>query len=87
MRQKSMQMELLLEGRGNAPRVERSGEARPAVQGDERSGINDLMERVIERENCLRALKRVRSNKGSPGIDGMTVEALPEYLRENWERT
>jgi RNA-directed DNA polymerase len=85
MRQKSMQMELLLEGRGNAPRVERSGEARPAVQGDERSGINDLMERVIERENCLRALKRVRSNKGSPGIDGMTVEALPQYLREHWE--
>jgi RNA-directed DNA polymerase len=61
------------------------GEARPAVQGDERSGINDLMERVIERENCLRALKRVRSNKGSPGIDGMTVEALPQYLREHWE--
>jgi RNA-directed DNA polymerase len=85
MRQKSMQMELLLEGRGNAPRGERSGEARPAVQGEERSGINDLMERVIERENCLRALKRVRSNKGSPGIDGMTVEALPQYLREHWE--
>jgi hypothetical protein len=36
MRQKSMQMELLLEGRGEAPRVERSGEARPAVQGEER---------------------------------------------------
>jgi RNA-directed DNA polymerase len=43
------------------------------------------MERVVERENCLRALKRVRSNKGSPGIDGVTVEALPPYLREHWE--
>jgi RNA-directed DNA polymerase len=82
----SMQMELLLEGRGEAPRVERSGEAIRAVQGDERSGVGDLMERVVERENCLRALKRVRKNKGSPGIDGMRVEELPEYLRENWER-
>jgi RNA-directed DNA polymerase len=85
-RQKSMQIELRLEGRGEAPRVERSDEAGLAVRGDERSGVDDLMERVVERENCLRALKRVRGNKGSPGIDGMRVEELPEYLRENWER-
>jgi RNA-directed DNA polymerase len=85
-RQMSMQMELLLEGRGEAPRVERSGEAMPAAQGDERSGVGDLMEKVVERDNLLRALKRVRKNKGSAGIDGMPVEALPEYLRENWER-
>jgi RNA-directed DNA polymerase len=85
-RQMTMQMELLLEGRGEAPRVERSDEAGPAVRGDERSGIDDLMERIVERENCLRALKRVRQNRGSPGIDGMRVEELPEYLRENWER-
>ncbi|HEX2093685.1 MAG TPA: group II intron reverse transcriptase/maturase [Longimicrobiaceae bacterium] len=44
------------------------------------------MERVVERANCLAALKRVRKNKGSPGIDGMRVEELPDYLRENWER-
>lgn len=81
-----MQMELLLEGRGEAPRVERSDEARLAVQGDEHSGTDGLMERVVERENCFRALKRVRKNKGSAGIDGMRVEELPEYLRENWER-
>jgi len=85
-RQMSMQMELLLEGRGEAPRVERSDEARLTVGGDERSGIGDLMERVVERENCLRALKRVRKNKGSPGIDGMRVEDLSEYLQENWGR-
>jgi len=35
-----------------------------------------LMEEVCERENCLQALKRVKSNKGSPGIDGMTVGEL-----------
>jgi RNA-directed DNA polymerase len=43
-----------------------------------------LMEEVCERENCLRALKRVKSNKGSPGIDGMTVAELPGYLKEHW---
>ena len=43
-----------------------------------------LMEEVCERENCWRAFKRVKSNKGSPGIDGMTVEQLPDYLKEHW---
>src|ERR1700677_4939578 len=43
-----------------------------------------LMEEVCERENCLQAYKRVKSNKGGPGIDGMTVEQLPGYLLEHW---
>ena len=43
-----------------------------------------LMEEVCERENCLQAYKRVKSNKGSPGIDGMTVEQLPGPLKEHW---
>jgi len=42
------------------------------------------MERVIERGNLLRALKRVQQNQGSPGVDGLTVEELPDYLREHW---
>jgi group II intron reverse transcriptase/maturase len=79
-------MELLLEGRGEAPRVEQSGEAFSAARGDERSGVDDLVEKVVERDNLVRALKRVRQNKGSAGIDGMRVEELPEYLRGNWER-
>ena len=36
-----------------------------------------LMEEVCERENCKQALKRVKANKGSPGVDGMTVQRLP----------
>ncbi len=84
--QKSRQLELPLEGRGEAPSVQRSGEAPTASDGNERSGASDLMERVCERANLQAALKRVRKNKGSPGIDGMTVEELPEYLRENWPR-
>jgi len=43
------------------------------------------MERVVERGNVKAALKRVRQNKGSPGVDGMTVDELPKYLVENWE--
>ena len=43
-----------------------------------------LLARVLERENLQRALKQVRQNKGAPGIDGMTVDALPEYLQHHW---
>jgi hypothetical protein len=43
------------------------------------------MEEVVWRGNAKAALKRVRQNKGSPGIDGMTVDELPEYLADHWE--
>ena len=43
-----------------------------------------LLERVLERANLQRALKQVRSNQGAPGIDGMTVDELPDYLRHHW---
>jgi RNA-directed DNA polymerase len=43
-----------------------------------------LMDRVLERSNLQRALKQVRSNRGAPGIDGMSVDALPSYLKEHW---
>jgi RNA-directed DNA polymerase len=42
-----------------------------------------LMEEVCEWENCKQALQRVKANKGSPGVDGMTVEELPEYLKQH----
>jgi len=42
------------------------------------------MEEVCERENCKQALRRVKANKGSPGLDGMTVEKLSGYLKEHW---
>jgi RNA-directed DNA polymerase len=51
---------------------------------ESQAGTERLMEEVCERGNLKQALRRVRSNKGSPGIDGMTVEELPDYLRENW---
>ena len=86
MPQKTRQLELPLDGRGEAPRSERSAEAPTAVNGNERPGASGLMEAVCERRNLQAALKRVRSNKGSPGIDGMTVDDLPDFLREHWPR-
>ena len=44
------------------------------------------MQRVLARPNLMRALKRVRRNKGSAGIDGMTVDELPDWLKEHWPR-
>jgi RNA-directed DNA polymerase len=61
-------------------------EASPAGSGDERLGSSDLLEQACERQNLRAALKRVRQNAGSPGIDGMTVEELPDYLRVHWPR-
>lgn len=43
-----------------------------------------LMEEVVRRDNLFRALKRVQSNKGSPGVDGMKVEDLKGYLGRKW---
>lgn len=48
------------------------------------SACDRLMEEICERENLKRALKRVKANKGAPGVDGMTVHALPGFLREHW---
>jgi group II intron reverse transcriptase/maturase len=45
-----------------------------------------LMERVLSRPNLKAALKRVRKNRGSPGVDGMTTEGLLPYLWEHWAR-
>lgn len=41
-------------------------------------------ERIISRDNLMAALRRVQSNSGAPGVDGMSVEGLSEHLREHW---
>ena len=42
------------------------------------------MEEVCERANLKEALRQVRSNKGSAGVDGMTVDQLVDYLKQHW---
>jgi len=74
------------EDRGEAPRAAEEGtESHVAKRMEESLAIGEeLMEEVCERENCKRALARVKTNKGSAGVDGMTVEQLPEHLKEHW---
>src|ERR1700681_695950 len=48
------------------------------------AGSQQLMEEVVERENLIKAMKRVQANKGSPGVDGMTVDELPGYRKGHW---
>jgi RNA-directed DNA polymerase len=48
------------------------------------ASTNRLMEEVCERENLKEALRRVKANKGSPGVDGITVDQLDDYLKQHW---
>ena len=48
------------------------------------ASTNRLMEEVCERENLKAALRRVKANKGSPGVDGMTVIGIKDYLKQHW---
>jgi RNA-directed DNA polymerase len=76
------------EGSGEAARVSRRAEHSTARPDDTSRGgkWNMLMESVVERNNMANALKRVRKNRGAPGIDGMTVDDLTEFLKDNWKR-
>src|SRR6202051_2049923 len=73
----------------------RTGEARTAgreetessgaVNGTENpASTNRLMEEVCERENLKEALRRVKANQGSAGVDGMTVGGITDYLKQHW---
>ncbi len=70
--------------RGEAPRHDRRVEAGSTAHGTERPGTSGLMEAALTRGNLQAALKRVKKNKGSPGIDGMTVDDLSDHLRVHW---
>jgi len=72
--------------RSEAPRAALRGTVSPiAARDTERHATSlALMEKVVERANCQTALKRVLANKGSPGIDGMTVKELSGCLKTHW---
>ena len=87
MRQKiQYSLALAPEGRGEAPGRGHQGTEPPVAKpAPERPACAEqLMEEVCDRANLVRAWKRVRSNKGSPGVDGMTIAGAKAYLREHW---
>ena len=84
--QLQMVLAFTVEGRSEAPRARGEGtESLTAKRQRESPAIAEqVMEEVCGRQNCLRALGRVKANKGSPGIDGMRVSELPGYLKQHW---
>ena len=89
MRQKiqyQLSLAFMTEGRGEAPIAGHEGTESPTAKREPESPASDesLMEEVCERENLEDAWQRVRANKGSPGVDGMTIDETRDYLREHW---
>ena len=72
--------------RGEPPTADRPGtEPLTAKRTTDRPAAEDqLMEEVCDRSNLEKAWKRVRGNKGSPGVDGLTIDDTATYLREHW---
>ena len=74
-------------GSGRKPReYERGASSVTARREDSSPETEQLIEAVVERENMVAALQRVVSNRGAAGVDGMTVEQLKPYLKEEWKR-
>ena len=71
--------------RDRAEHEEYAGARSVGVQEVKEQDGAELLERILNRENLNRAYKRVRANKGAPGIDGMTVEEALPWLREHRE--
>jgi RNA-directed DNA polymerase len=87
MPQMSEQLELALFGTGETPTEFGSEEAESAAHGDMLPGREcGLLERIVTDLNLQAALKRVKKNKGRPGVDGISVTDLDAWFRENWER-
>jgi RNA-directed DNA polymerase len=81
-----MLLAFMQEGRGEAPMACMGGTEPPAAKRETERPAEDerLMEVVCNRENLWKALTKVQANKGGPGVDGMTVHQLPDYLKEHW---
>jgi RNA-directed DNA polymerase len=70
------------EARKAATEAVESRQAAHAIESP--ASTNRLMEEVCERGNLREALRRVKANKGSPGVDGMTIEEITDYLKQHW---
>ena len=87
-KRRKIQMELAFEGEGRdaVPSASNKGtEPNAANIGTERLAEGwGLMEEVCERSNLIRAYRAVKSNGGSPGVDGMTVHEMKDYFQRHW---
>lgn len=87
--QKSQQLELPWgrRSRGEACGLSSEGTERPMATSElERPAIPErIMEDIGTPGNLKKALQAVMANKGGPGIDGMTVDALPDYVWTHWD--
>jgi RNA-directed DNA polymerase len=81
-----LKLAFMEEKKGEAQRTSNGGNESVAAKRNPENPTSNrqVMEEILEPENLRRALKRVKSNKGSAGIDSMTVEQLPAYLKEHW---
>ena len=88
MRQKNTQMNLNFQSAPAGEARRARGEATESLSTihapESPASTHQLMEEVCEWENLKQALQQVKANKGSPGIDGMTVEELTGYLKQHW---
>ncbi len=77
---------LFAESRGEAPMAAEQGVEPPVAgcESESRAEDEQLMKQVVSPENAQAAMGRVISNRGAPGVDGMTVDELPAWLRTNW---
>jgi RNA-directed DNA polymerase len=87
-RQQNIQLELdfspALTGEARTAGREET-ESSGAMNGTEPpASANRLMEEICERENLKEALRRVKANQGSAGVDGMTVGGISDYLKQHW---
>ena len=73
------------ESRRDARKAVEQGTETPMAKrkSENLAGTERRREEVCELENCKQALQRVRANPGSPGVDGMTIDELPEYLKQH----
>ena len=81
-----LSLAFMADRRGETPTAATEGTEASMAKLWTESPVSDerVMEEIVSRENLKSALQRVKANQGSPGIDGMTVGELPQYLKHQW---
>ena len=87
-KQRNIQLELDFSsaptGEAREPGREETESSGATSEPENPASTNRWMEAVCERENLKAALRQVRANQGSPGVDGMTVVGLKDHLKQHW---